>query len=252
MKLSIRFENIDFTANGDEAVDLSLAFQESGGPSAWYVPPMQIRTVRENGFIGSVKEGGNVNFRDVTFNPHGNGTHTECLGHISKEAYSINSFRIVPLMPCLIISVRPEKKAGDQVITSQLLQSVSERYWTPINLPPALVLRTLPNAAEKRSKNWSNTNPPYLQADAAQWMVDRNVKHLLLDLPSVDREQDEGVLNAHHLFWQWPEKPREESTITEFIFVPDSLQDGLHILNLQTAPFALDATPSRPLIIPCS
>lgn len=251
MKLSIHFEGADFTASGEEAIDLSLAFQESGGPSAWYVDPIKIKTVKANGFLGSVAEGGDVNFRDVTFNPHGNGTHTECLGHISKAADSVNAFSIPPLMPCLILSVRPENKNEDQVITSTMLERASERHWSKYCLPPSLVLRTLPNQVEKRSKNWSTTNPPYLEAKAAQWMVDRGVEHLLLDLPSVDREQDEGALAAHRIFWQWPENPREEATITEFIFVPDVLPDGLHLLNLQTAPFELDATPSRPVVIPC-
>ena len=250
MKVSIQFEGVDFTASGAEAVDLSLAFQENGGPSAWYVEPMRIEIVRANGFLGSVAEGGDVNFRDVTFNPHGNGTHTECVGHISEEAHSVNRISIPPLMPCLIVSIQPEFKNEDHVITAKALELASERHWRGQIAPPSLVLRTLPNSAEKRSKNWSNTNPPFLDAGAAQWLVDRGVEHLLLDLPSVDR--DGGTLKAHHIFWQWPEKPRHCATITEFIFVPDTLLDGLHLLNLQTAPFELDATPSRPVIISCS
>ena len=252
MQLSIHFEGVDFTASGEEAVDLSLAFQASGGPSAWYVEPMQVEPVRANGFLGSVAEGGDVNFRDVTFNPHGNGTHTECLGHISEAAHSVNRVTIPPILPCLVISIQPAAQAGDQVITAADLETASEAHWRTKRLPTSLVLRTLPNSDEKRSKNWSNTNPSYLEAAAAQWLVDRGVEHLLLDLPSVDREQDGGALAAHHIFWQWPENPRAHATITEFIFVPDVLQDGLHLLNLQTAPFELDATPSRPVIIPCT
>ena len=41
-------------------------------------------------WVGDVKQGGSVNFRNISFNPHGNGTHTECVGHISKEDFSIN------------------------------------------------------------------------------------------------------------------------------------------------------------------
>lgn len=252
MNVSIHFEGVEFTASGEEAVDLSLAFQEAGGPSAWYVEPMRVEPVRANGFLGSVAEGGDVNFRDVTFNPHGNGTHTECVGHISEAAHSVNRLSIPPLMPCLVVSIRPEFKNEDHVITAKTLELASKRHWSGQTAPPSLVLRTLPNSAEKRSKNWSNTNAPYLEAAAAQWLVDRGVEHLLLDLPSVDREQDGGALAAHHIFWQWPADLREHATITEFIFVPDTLKDGLHLLNLQTAPFELDATPSRPVIIPCS
>ena len=211
--VSIHFEGVDFTASGEEAVDLSLAFQESGGPSAWYVEPMQVEPVRANGFLGSVAEGGDVNFRDVTFNPHGNGTHTECVGHISEAAHSVNRLSIPPLMPCLVVSIQPEVKNEDHVITAKALELASERHWSGQIAPPSLVLRTLPNNAEKRSKNWSNTNAPYLEAAAAQWLVDRGVEHVLLDLPSVDREQDGGVHSLHIMFsGNGPQSPREQAT----------------------------------------
>ena len=71
MQLSIHFEGVDFTANGEVPVDLSLAFQEAGGASAWYVEPMQVEPVRANGFLGSVAEGGDVNFQSTReWHPH--------------------------------------------------------------------------------------------------------------------------------------------------------------------------------------
>ncbi|MFN5373708.1 MAG: cyclase family protein, partial [Flavobacteriia bacterium] len=62
-------------------IDLSLALSASpDNPRAWYVDAPRMEPVRANGFIGSVAEGGAVNFRDVFFNPHGHGTHTESYG----------------------------------------------------------------------------------------------------------------------------------------------------------------------------
>jgi kynurenine formamidase len=110
-------------------------------------------------------------------------------------------------------------------------------------------VRTLPNETAKKSRNWSNTNPAYFEATAAAWLADMNVNHWLIDLPSVDRESDGGALAAHHAYWKYPDSPRHHATITEFIYVPEELEDGQHILNLQTAPFDLDATPSRPIIL---
>jgi arylformamidase len=48
------------------------------------------KAVENENWIGDVNRGGTVNFRDVYFNPHGHGTHTECVGHISKEHFTIN------------------------------------------------------------------------------------------------------------------------------------------------------------------
>ena len=252
MTLSIEFEGQAFTADGSECHDLSLPFQENGGASAWYVDPMKVSVVRANGFLGSVKEGGAVNFRDVTFNPHGNGTHTECVGHITPEAHSVNDHPIPPLMPCLVISIEPESWNDDRRITSNQIQACCAQHWSEsLPLPPALIIRTMPNAENKRSKNWSNTNPPYFQADALGMLAARGVDHLLVDLPSVDREVDGGALAAHHAFWSYPEAPRLGCTISEFLYVPKLVPDGRCLLNLQVAPFALDAAPSRPLIFPC-
>jgi len=250
--MQLEFKGVTFRASGDAEVDLSIAMGDGHGSRAWYVDFMQLQVVRANGFLGSVAEGGAVNFRDVQFNPHGNGTHTECLGHISPEAHSVNRLIFPVLMPCIIVSVFPEARNGDAVITaSELDQSTSEHWNVDSELPPAIIIRTLPNATSKRGRNWSNTNPPYFDRESMDWLVERRVDHLLVDLPSVDREVDGGALEAHHAFWTYPESPRHQATITELVYAPDSLPDGRHLLNLQTAAFDMDATPSRPVVIPC-
>ena len=68
------------------------------------------------------------------------------------------------------------------------------------------------------------------------------------DRPSVDRESDGGELVFHHAFWEVPQNPNFERTITEFIFVNRQIEDGDYILELQLAPFANDASPSRPVL----
>jgi hypothetical protein len=69
-----------------------------------------------------------------------------------------------------------------------------------------------------------------------------------LDLPSVDRETDGGELVFHHAFWGIPDNPDFERTITELIFVDDSISDGLYLLEMQLASFENDASPSRPVL----
>ena len=120
----------------------------------------------------------------------------------------------------------------------------------PTPVSKALILRTLPNPGDKKHKDYTGTNPPFLEPKGVAWLRDQGVEHLLLDLPSVDPEQDGGSLAAHKAFWGLPGKPRPEATITEFIFVPDYLKDGRYLLNLQVAVFDNDACPSRPLLFP--
>jgi hypothetical protein len=39
-----------------------------------------------------------------------------------------------------------------------------------------------------------------------------------------------------------------DATITEMIFVDDSIADGLYLINMQIASFESDASPSKPVL----
>ena len=106
----------------------------------------------------------------------------------------------------------------------------------------------MPNKREKKHKNYSNSNPPYLSVETIEHFNELGVQHLLIDLPSVDREMDGGKLAFHHAFWQVPISPQYHKTITEFIYVDENVPDGSYLLNLQVAAFENDAAPSRPVI----
>lgn len=234
----------------DQPLDISMPLRaDEKNVRAWYVDPPRFEPVRANGFIGSVEEGGAVNFRDVYFNPHGHGTHTECLGHITKEVYSINDLLKSYFCKAQLITVEPEKKVDsitgemDLVITNEQLESIP--FETDIE---ALIIRTLPNDASKCGQDYSATNPAYLAIECIKTINQLNINHLLIDLPSVDRESDGGELAFHHAFWGVPDEPNFQRTITELIYVTNSISDGVYILELQVAPFANDASPSRPVL----
>jgi arylformamidase len=248
MNFTLDWNGSSKTVDLASPIDLSLPFRDprkGDGPAAWYVGRPKFEAVKEDGFVGSVAQGGAVNFTNVNFNPHGHGTHTECLGHITKEAESVNEISIPLLMPCLLVSITPEKRGDDYVITPSHIPGGLN---STDPLPPSFIIRTLPNLIKKKSKDWANSNPPYLDVDFTNRLVQRGVQHLLLDLPSVDKEVDGGALESHRAFFGTDSSPRRSATITEFVFTPDIAPDGLYALSLQVAPFDLDASPSRPII----
>ena len=225
----------------DFPIDLSIGIAENQTLSAWYVTPPKMEVVRENGFLGSVAEGGDVNFRSIWFNPHGHGTHTESCGHITKEFFSVNKVLKTYFFRALLISLQPEEQDnGDRVITIPSLPK-------GINVE-ALIIRTVPNSEQKITQNYAETNPPFLALEGIKVLNEHGIKHLLLDLPSVDKEKDGGELAFHHSFWEVPQNNRMDRTITELIFVDDATEDGEYILELQLAPFENDASPSRPIL----
>ena len=244
MKLFLEDGTFIETKNG---IDISIPVDVNKGAKAWYVDAPIIEPVRANGFLGSVEEGGKVNFKNIFFNPHGHGTHTECVGHISKESLSVNNslkdtFFKAELISCDLKMMRNEYyQEDDFVIDADQFNTIEKGL-------EAVIIRTMPNDITKRTKNYSGTNAPYLTEAAIQKLVELEVQHLLIDLPSVDRETDEGVLNAHHIFWNYPAEINLEKTITELIFVPNEVKDGTYILNIQIASFENDASPSKPVL----
>ena len=142
-----------------------------------------------------------------------------------------------------MITVVPEKLAEDFVVSKKQLQ-----YALGNKKRKAIIIRTLPNTKEKLCAQYSHSNPPYLTEDAAVFLREKGVEHLLIDLPSIDKEKDDGKLLAHNAFWDTMGKVRMNATITEFIFVPNTVHDGTYFLNLQVAPFENDASPSRPIL----
>ena len=96
--------------------------------------------------------------------------------------------------------------------------------------------------------NKYSPSPTYLSEKAAIYLKEKGIKHLLIDLPSVDKEKDDGKLLSHNAFWNTEGELRMDATITEFIYVPNEVEDGEYLLNLMIAPFENDATPSKPVL----
>jgi kynurenine formamidase len=244
MLADIEHKGKKFRVDLSQPLDISIPLN---GPdpmvTAWYVPPTKIEPVRMGDWVGSVKAGASVNFNNIFFNPHGNGTHTECLGHITPEAQSVNRQLKEYFFLADLISLTPEEMGEDRVITrAHLEEQLAGKD------AEALVIRTLPNKESKKHLNYSNTNPPYMLEEAAIFIREKGIRHLLIDLPSVDREVDEGRLVAHKAFWDIDGDQRLDATITELIYVRNEIRDGTYLLNIQFAPFENDASPSRPVL----
>ncbi len=245
--MNLKLNNTDFI-DTNKPIDISIPLSNSeDNTRAWSMKKPIFEPVRSQEFKGLVSEGGKLNFRNISFNPHAHVTHTECLGHITENIYSINKVLNTFFFKAKLITIEPVSCHNnidgltDLVITPDLIPSDS------LNTE-ALIVRTLPNNKNKKSMNYSSTNPAYFDVLCAEKIIKSSVKHLLVDLPSVDRESDNGNLAFHHAFWGVPNNPNFERTITEMIFVDNNILDGDYILTFQVAPFENDASPSRPIL----
>ena len=244
MIATIQYNSRKLKIDLSNPLDISIPIRDGKkNVNAWYIGPPKIEPEQFDGDIVSVFKGASVNFNTITFNPHSHGTHTETVGHIVSEKYSINKTLKQFFFLAEVITVAPENFEEDAVISAKQL-----RFAIGNKQREAIVIRTIPNQKDKKTKQYSNTNWPYLTQDAIAHLVKKGVKHLLFDQPSVDREKDGGELRSHHTFWNTDGNIRKDATITEFIYVSNKVDDGCYMLNLQIAPFENDATPSKPIL----
>lgn len=252
---------------------ISLAIDQTfdaNQPNHFGVPPASRQALVAGQFIGDTRRGGSCNVDSLQLIPHCNGTHTETAGHIVNEAVPVAEAACEAWFLARVISVEPAAASGsgdrydppfgpyDLVVSrAAIARALSQRHGAaPTAQPSALIVRTLPNEPGKRSRDWSaGAGPVFLTGSAMEAVLAAGFSHLLIDLPSLDRMQDEGRMHNHCLFWEVDPDTRLplnraalDRTVTELIFVPDEVADGHWLLNLQIAPFAIDAAPSRPLV----
>lgn len=212
-------------------------------PNCYHAENPVFETIETENFIGDVKRGGSVNYKKITLTPHGNGTHTECYGHISADDTSMSQILHKYHFLAELVSVKLYETGGEKFV--RFRDFIRKRKF---EFTEAVIIRTLPNPESKTVRNYSGTNPPYLDPEILKYLCQTGTLHVIVDLPSLDPEEDGGNLKSHKEFWNIQGKVREESTITELCFVPDDIADGFYLLNLQTANMMIDATPSNPVI----
>ena len=247
---------IDFSKGKDISIPLIFNGKQ---PNSYGVNKATSKPYTNAQFIGDTRSGGPCNFEICNFIPHCNGTHTECIGHITEERIDILSSLKDLMIPSQVISInpvsttenyKPELNKEDLLITKEKL--AEKLKGVPKEFLEGLIIRTLPNNQHKKSQDYMETKPPFFSIDAMEYIKDLGVKHLLVDTPSVDRLFDDGMLSAHNIFWETTDKeynPKTKNkTITEMIFTSENIKDGSYLLNLQIPAFFSDAAPSRPIL----
>src|SRR4051794_40410675 len=199
----------------DRGVSLAIAVEfGAAGPRHFGVGAPESRPFAVGNFSGSVATGASANCSTLTLTPHCQMTHTESVAHLTREAG--DAWRVVPrgLLPAVGVSVIPEPAressestdpqpwGTDVLISRRRLRAA----WPMTRMvdPVAAVIRTLPNDAAKRSRDYTDLVPPYLTREAVEWLIEKRIEHLVLDVPSLDRTHDEGRMIGHRLFFGLP------------------------------------------------
>jgi kynurenine formamidase len=252
---------VDFAKPVSLAIPLDFAGPQ---PACFGAPRAGAEPLRAGGFTGDTRAGGSCNCEVLTLAPHCNGTHTECVGHLTDERVAVSErlpgglalARLVTVEPvpagATAEDTDPAPAPGDRLVTAAALAQAT----ATVSGPPttALVVRTQRDGQPLR--RYEGAAPaPYLSRQAAAWLVAHGIEALVLDLPSADRADDGGRLTAHRVFFGLPPGSRDaraatrpRASITELAWIDAGIADGCYLLDLQIPPFVTDAAPSRPLL----
>lgn len=257
-----------YTADLADPLSIAMPLDFDGAqPNHFGAPRAHAAPLAADGFVGDVRAGGTVNCEHLHLVPHCNGTHTECVGHVTTDRIGIHDVLHGGLFIACLVSIHPERcadagetpcpgaGADEHVVSGRALERALADRPGPID---ALVIRTLPNDAGKLTRRYAGeAAAPYLTPEAARLLVARDVRHVIVDLPSLDRASDGGLLAAHRIFWGMPagsqrlhDATRRDATVTELAWIAPMIRDGWYLLDLQVPAFVSDAAPSRPLLYP--
>jgi kynurenine formamidase len=249
----------------DRGVSLAIAVEFGApGPRHFGATAPSAQPFVAGKFSGSVATGASANCSTLTITPHCQMTHTESVAHLTREAG--DAWRVVPrgLLPAVVVSVVPEparESSGAPIRSPSPPTLISKRRlragpWAHGGAVAAII-RTLPNDASKRTRDYTDLVPPYLTREAVEWLIEERIEHLVLDVPSLDRTHDDGHMVGHRLFFGLPpgstargDAARSRATITELAFIPEELHDGPCVLALAVPALGGDAVPSQPIVYP--
>jgi len=257
-------------------IGLELNFANSKEQITMYdVPPATSKPYQSGNWIGSTEQGGSCNFRTVQITPHCNGTHTESIGHIVNDKIFLPHVLKSPVFNSLLITIPchlyetndnfiakenylPLLENGDQLLLKLDLEKIIEPQFNGIkkNKIEGIIIRTLPNSEEKKIQNYHLNFAPFFSNDAMLYLT-HLFKHIIVDLPSIDKAYDEGLLSNHHIFWNQPIKEYTlqpnafiEKTITELVYIPDEITDGVYETIIGFPLWKEEAVPSSVWIKP--
>ena len=252
----ITFYHLDQKVNIDlnKGIDLSIPNSFDGkNPIFFNSKNPKVAYPKSNNFIGKISEGGTCNVPNVYLDIHCSGTHTECENHIKDSNIYINDVCPKSLIPSTLISVKSStantcldnyhvqyEKNDSVIIKDHLMKKLKNKN----NYLDALIIRTSLNNSKKKIRDYDRYPAPFFSNDAIKFLLKLGVKHLLVDLPSIDKANDNGKLGNHHIFFQ------KGKTISEFLYIPDQVNDGFGYLQIQIPNWSLDAAPSRPIFYP--
>jgi len=258
MKINITHNENEYQIDPENGTSISIPvkFNNNQNPKFYDVSNPEKKYFQSSGVEYNINKGAGCNVPTITMNIHCAGTHTETANHVLKNAPLISDLKNLNFIPSQLVSVNPERQIyekyhvsyskSDSIITKKQLQKLIDT--THNAFTDSIIIRTLPNHEDKKSRNYNLNHHPFLSNDAINFIKRIGFQHIVIDTPSIDRYEDDGKLGNHKLFFTSDDGKVNNNTITELAFIPNNCLDGKYFLCIGIPSLDLDAAPSHPII----
>src|SRR3954453_9106102 len=118
----------EYSIDPDVAIDISIPLRFNGPqPNAYGVDAATSSACEFGSLVGDTRRGGSCNFERVTIIPHCNGTHTECVGHITDERISVRECLRDVFVRAVVVTVETQERDDDRTITRRAVEEALGR-----------------------------------------------------------------------------------------------------------------------------
>ena len=131
---------VDFSKPVSIAIPLDFTGPQ---PSCFGAARAEARPLAAGDFVGDTRAGGSCNCEILTLAPHCNGTHTECVGHVTLDRVAISERLPGGLELALLVTIAPvaaagstedsdpAPQAGDRLVSAAALREAIDGYQGP-------------------------------------------------------------------------------------------------------------------------
>lgn len=245
---------------------------ETHSPNAFHLPVFTTQTFQyKDVFTGDVDKGGSCNVDILQYVPHGL-THLETSAHLLSPAGNPPTVKDIPIENLTgliyLIDLSHLGKEPGQTVPWEPVKKKLEENKLPITM---LAIKThasmLPQDYDFSGKNFLALSPeaakgihnyrfPSASPEQERNTPSTRIDCLLLDLPSIDPEQDRGLLLAHRHYFGLPltgtaAKDTKKRALVELAWF-SNLKEGYYYATITPPRFQANAVSTgitfRPLI----
>lgn len=225
------------TIDLSDSIDISLPISPDLPISAFGMQAAQERVLLEP----KTDEPKGCRCSQLTIIPHVHTTHFETAQHYGDQKVSslMIARSIPPLLTCLTIHVEwtpagPIKFSTPNVRNGNVAAVLLCSGW-------------IKHQIQQKAYDWTGFNPPYVSVEMME-QIQRafpRIRLLLLDLPSVDPEDDGGRLLAHRAFLKQENRGLIEMCLVDRQLIQDNT---IYALFPNIAAIDTDGIPCRPIL----